>query len=94
MLMGMTDKHKIRNMSEAAAAKERANRTMLAMAALAKEVRPGISERERADKKQEIDRLRKQHKREREPVEAFYKEFVHKAEELVRKREELARKFQ
>jgi uncharacterized protein YceK len=85
MLMTMTGEHEIRNMTEATAAKERANRTELAIVPLLKELgRPGLSERERADKQQEIDRLREQYRREMEPVQAFYKEIEHKAKEYDR----------
>ena len=35
--------------------------------------RPGITERERAEKNREIDSLRQQYNREMEPVKAFFK---------------------
>lgn len=85
MLMNMTGKHEIRNVSEATAAKERANRTELATVPLFKELgRPDLSERERADKEREIDRLREQYKREMDPVDAFYKELERKGKEYER----------
>ena len=86
MLMGMTNEHKISTMREATAARERALTTMSAITRLHGEVmrRPDLSARERADKKREIDRLRKQYKRENEPVEAFYKGLEHRAEEVER----------
>ncbi len=69
---------------------------------------PDLSERERDDKERKVERLRKQIKRELEPLEAFYKEFERQGQELERLlerksqdeaeikrlREELARMFQ
>lgn len=83
ILEGMTDEHKIQSMREANAARARAlpieTEIQREIVRLHGEVmrRPGLSERERADKEQEIDRLGKQWKRLREPVEAFYKGLEH-----------------
>ena len=71
--MAMGEEHRIRNMRDATEAFARANRTMEAVTTLLKEANsPGVSEHERADKKREADRLRRQQQREVEPVEAFY----------------------
>ena len=85
MLLGVIDEHKIRNTSEARVAEEHAIRTELAMVPLLKELgRPGLSERERADKEREIDTLRKQYNREMEPVDAFHRELGRKIEKAER----------
>jgi hypothetical protein len=102
LLIAMIDDYKIRSTSEANAAQQRANGTQLATAALLEELgRPGLSERERAEKNREIDRLRKQYNREMAPVLAFYNELEHrlkgaenvlerKDREIERMRQELA----
>jgi hypothetical protein len=86
MLMGMIPEHKISTMREATAARERALTTMSAITRLHEEVmrRPDLSEGERVDKKQEIDRLRQQYKREYEPVDAFYKGLERRAKMVER----------
>jgi hypothetical protein len=86
MLVTMTGEQLIRNMREAAAAFERANHTMAATVPLLREVnRVGLSDHERAVKQLEIERLRKQYKREMASVSAFYETLAHRGEELERK---------
>lgn len=103
MLSAMSEAYKIRSTSEASAAQRRATRTELATVPLLKELgRPELSERERAEKKQEIDRLRRQYCREMEAVDAFYTDLVPKLKqaewafelgdpEIERLRQELVR---
>jgi hypothetical protein len=80
MLTGMTDERKIRTREEATAAAERARpievEIQREIGRLHREVvrRTDLSERERADKNREIDRLRKEWKRIREPIEAWSKQ--------------------
>jgi hypothetical protein len=82
MLIVVSDDQRIRNTSEATAARQRAIRTELASLPLLKELAlPGLSEAERSDKKREIERLREQYKREMTLVEAFHKELERKLKE-------------
>lgn len=84
MLSSMAEKREFRTADEAVDAFGRANQTQTAVVALLDELkRPGITQRERADKELEIDRLRQQRKQEMEPVKVFYKELVRKAEEKL-----------
>jgi hypothetical protein len=90
MLKGRTDQQKIQSMQEVNAARLRAlpieTEIQREIVRLHGEVMrlPGLSEHERADKEQEIDRLRKQWKRLREPVAAFYKRLDRRAEQVER----------
>ena len=94
MLRAVADEKKIRNMREATEARKRAIPTGSAIVRLHEELmrRPGLSQRERADKEREIDRLRAQHKREMEPIEAFHKELERRGEEFERRRGKVADK--
>lgn len=98
----MTGERKIKNVSEATAVRERAYHTLAATIPLLKLLKdPSLSERERADSEDKVDRLRKQYKRETEPVEEFYKGLERNSEmferileskdpDIVRMREEIA----
>jgi len=79
MMIAMSGAYEIRSPSDATAALKQATQTELAMVPLLKDLaRPGLSEGERADKKQEIDRLRTQYRRETEAIHAFYRELAPK----------------
>jgi hypothetical protein len=70
---------------EAVAAFGRANRTRATVVALIRDSkRPGISQEERAEKAAEIARLQRQARAEMEPVRAFYRELIRKANEKRR----------
>jgi len=85
MLIAMSGTHEIRSTSEAVAAQQRATLTELATVPLLDELaRPDLSERERAEKKHEINRLRKQYHREMAPVAAFYRGLAPKLNEAER----------
>jgi exopolyphosphatase/pppGpp-phosphohydrolase len=70
---------------EAAAAFGRANGTKAAVVALIRHSkRPGVSHQERAEKAAEIAELRRQARAEMEPVTAFYRELIRKANQRRR----------
>ncbi len=83
-LTGVTDREFF-TADEAAAAFGRANRTQAAVVALIRESkRPGLSQQERAQKAAEVAHLRRQARAEMEPVKAFYRELIRKANERRR----------
>jgi len=83
MLLVMTEDQKIQSASEATAARRRAIRTELATLTILKELAQlELSKAERADKKREVDSLRKQYKREMAPIEAFHRDLEHKVEAI------------
>lgn len=85
ILIAMTDKHKIQNIGEATAARVRADSTGAAIVLLHKEIgNQDLDAQERLDKKREIDRLRRQYRRERGSLNAFYRELENKGKEYER----------
>jgi len=77
----MSELPEISTAEEAVAARRRASQTQAELRAVFVALRrPGMSEHERAEKANELARLREQYAREIEPVRAFYKDLIAKAE--------------
>jgi hypothetical protein len=90
MLVAMVDDDridnlKINNVKEASVASQRAQRTLLAITSLNRQIRgSGLGDGERGEKESAVERLREQYRRELLPLDAFYNKLERKGKELER----------
>jgi hypothetical protein len=85
MLVDAIGDVKINSMKEAIAAKQRAQRTLLAITTLNAEIRAGgIGDSQRAEKERKANSLRERYGRESRSLDAFYSALEHRGNELER----------